>query len=352
MRVTDYFSLLARHRFAIHPTRLPMAFLISGCTAINSTAALAQKMFYGRRIRETTLDQPPIFIVGHWRTGTTLLHELLGHDSRFAFPNNVECFAPHHFLVTGKLVSPIVRLLMPSRRPMDNMEIKSNFPQEDEFALCSLGAPTPYFRVAFPNHEPEYMELLNFDNADPELIERFRSGLDYFFKALTVKYQRPLILKSPPHTGRIKLLSKWYPGAKFIHICRDPLKIFTSTKRLWRTLDQVQGFQLPKYSDEKLNELVFQSLNSMYDGYLRQRSDIDVKNLVEVRFEDVVADPVAEIGRIYETLEIDRFDDLKPSLLEYQRSRKDYRGNPSVIDEATAADVKANWRQYYDAFGY
>ena len=36
-------------------------------------------------------------------------------------------------------------------------------PQEDEFALCSMGAPSPYFKMAFPNEGAQDEEYMDFD---------------------------------------------------------------------------------------------------------------------------------------------------------------------------------------------
>ena len=56
---------------------------------IHSILGAIQKLVYGRRIRRTTL-RPPIFILGHWRTGTTLLHELLSLDPRHGYPTSYQ----------------------------------------------------------------------------------------------------------------------------------------------------------------------------------------------------------------------------------------------------------------------
>jgi hypothetical protein len=77
-----------------------MAFLISIINPINVIAGAAQRVRYGRLIDETWIDQPPVFIIGHWRSGTTYLHELMHLDSRFVSPTTYQCFAPHHFLLT------------------------------------------------------------------------------------------------------------------------------------------------------------------------------------------------------------------------------------------------------------
>src|SRR5437764_13792212 len=104
LRFGDWIKLAWRHRFRIHPIRWPMAFLISLITPFNTVMSLAQRLKYGRRIDETPLEQPPVFIIGHWRSGTTYLHELLELDDRFTTPNTYQCFAPRHFLMTEWLI--------------------------------------------------------------------------------------------------------------------------------------------------------------------------------------------------------------------------------------------------------
>ena len=123
MRIGDYFGLLNENKFRIHPTRIPMATLITGCAAFNSTLAVLQSQLFRKRIESARLKGPPVFIIGHWRSGTTLMHELISMDPRYEFPSNFEAFLPHHFLVSRSILQPLIKLLMPSKRPMDNMSM-------------------------------------------------------------------------------------------------------------------------------------------------------------------------------------------------------------------------------------
>ena len=96
----------------------------------------------------------------------------------------------------------------------------------------------------------------------------------HFLKMLTAQYKSQLVLKSPPHTGRLKQLAEWFPGAKFIHMSRHPYRLVPSTMRLWKLLDQLQSFQLPKYDDVWLKNYIFECKNLMYSAYLEQRIEI------------------------------------------------------------------------------
>ena len=94
-------------------------------------------MLLGRRIAQQPIKDAPIFIIGHWRSGTTLLHELMSLDERFTFPTTYECFVPNHFLISAWF-DAWLKCLLPKQRPMDNMALGWDRPQEDEFALCNM----------------------------------------------------------------------------------------------------------------------------------------------------------------------------------------------------------------------
>jgi len=131
---------------------------VTAAAAFNSLAESFSEARFRRRLRKQTATPAPVFIIGHWRSGTTLLHEMLMHDDSFCCPTTYQCFAPGHFLLTDPLLPSILQWLIPSKRPMDDVATGWSRPQEDEFALANMGAPSPYRRMAFPNsssNQPE-----------------------------------------------------------------------------------------------------------------------------------------------------------------------------------------------------
>ena len=352
MLLGDFWKLLRENRFRIHPVKYPMTVLGAGCSTVNSVLSRVQRLTHGRKVASIELTEPPIFIIGHWRSGTTLMHELMAMDERLAFPSNFDAFLPHHFLVSRPVLYPLVKMLMPGKRPMDNMKMGVEFPQEDDFALCVYGAPTPYRRIAFPNRPSRDHLDLDLASATPQTRQQVRQSMEHFLKMLTAQYNSQLVLKSPPHTGRLKQLSEWFPGAKFIHMSRHPYRLVPSTMRLWKLLDLLQGFQLPKYDDVWLKNYIFECKNLMYSAYLEQRSGIPSNQLVEVKFESLIEDPVAEMKRIYNQLEIDQFDQVQPQLQTYFEQRKDHKTNPFSLDPALRSDIDSSWSQYMEVFGY
>ena len=85
-----------------------MAVLMALFSLMNFGLWLLQTLFWGRRIARTQLQGDPIFVIGHWRSGTTLLHELLVLDERHTYSNTYDCFCPNHFLLTAPVFRPLL----------------------------------------------------------------------------------------------------------------------------------------------------------------------------------------------------------------------------------------------------
>ena len=250
-----------------------MAIGVSFATLVNTVLGTLQSLLYRRKLADGELHGPPVFIVGHWRSGTTLLHELMVRDERLSSPSTFQCFAPHHFLITEWFFRRFASWLLPGKRPMDNMDAGWDRPQEDEFALLTLGLPSPYRRIAFPNNPSVDEEYLDFEGLSEESVQYWLKSLRSFLGAVSISTGRPLIIKSPTHTGRIAWLAREFPEAKFIHITRDPRELFPSTCRLWRGLDEVQALQKPNH--ERIESYVVDCLQRMYAAFQSQRDQVE-----------------------------------------------------------------------------
>src|SRR5262249_48308178 len=96
--VFAWVRLLAQSPGAVACSKCYVAAAVSAVSTFNTSLSLLQHTIYGRSVSRTSIRRAPIFIIGHWRTGTTLLHEMLIRDPRHAFPTTFECLSPHHFL--------------------------------------------------------------------------------------------------------------------------------------------------------------------------------------------------------------------------------------------------------------
>ncbi len=350
MIATGWFPLLLRNRFDMSPRRWAMALLVALISLVNYGLWLLQTLFWGRRIARTQLQGDPIFVIGHWRSGTTLLHELLVLDERHTCSNYYDCFCPNHFLLTAGVFRPLLRGLLPKQRPMDNMAAAWDSPQEDEFALCNMGLRSPYLTIAFPNRPPQNQEFFELADVSPRERTRWQRGLTWFLKCLTVRTPRRIVLKSPPHTFRIKVLLEMFPKARFVHIIRNPYVIFPSTINLWKRLYRNDGLQVPTY--EGLDEHVFTTFARMYEVFERDRGLIPAGQFCEVRYEDLVARPIEQIERVYDELKLGGFEAVRPAMEAYFAQKADYKTNRYQLPPELAAEINRRWASFFQRYGY
>ena len=208
MLPTTWFKLLAQAKFRVHPTRLPLMFGVTATTPLMERWQCCRNYCFRRGWNRQRCTGHPFLSSDIGRSGTTLLHELMVKDERLSSPSTYQCFSPHHFLISEWFFRRFCGWLLPGKRPIDNMATGWDRPQEDEFALLTLGLPSPYRRMAFPNQGPVDSNYLDFEGVDEDSIQFWLSSLRKFLLAVSSSTQRPLIIKSPTHTGRVGWLAK------------------------------------------------------------------------------------------------------------------------------------------------
>lgn len=351
MRPVTWFRLLKSGHFRIHPTRYGILIGVTVSTPVNALLAGIQWLIFHRQLSQAEMHGSPVFIVGHWRSGTTLLHELMVRDERLSSPSTFQCFAPHHFLVSQWFFRRFASWLLPGKRPMDNMAAGWDRPQEDEFALLTLGLPSPYRRIAFPNEGAADLDYLDFENVPEQDVMEWFASLRTFLLRVSTSTGRPLIIKSPTHTGRVARLAKEFPDAKFIHITRNPRELFPSTVRLWKGLDEVQAMQSPNEHD--VEEYVVECFRRMYASFHRDRDQIPANRIIDIRYEDLIADPVGMLERIYQTLHLSDFETIRADIQQWvDTEHREYQTNQHKLDPAAETMIRQAWSEYFDRYGY
>ncbi len=364
MDTPTLFALLARNRFAVSPSigRIHIVASAAIFSLMNSVLNVLQLVFYGRRIARVSLT-PPIFIVGHWRSGTTFLHELLTRDPALTAPSTYECFNPGHFHLSARVFTKL-DYLIPGTRPMDDMKMSWHNPQEDEFALLNMGLPSPYQELAFPNHRKRAAPYLSLDQFSPSQRAKWRQTFVTFLKSVTLYRMNQgggiaprLVLKSPPHTARVAALSEMFPGAKFIHIVRNPAEVFPSSVRTWSTLFEVQGCQTPRAEAlpngaPSIEDYVLSTFNELYRDFSAARAALPPERFCELRYEDLVADPFAQLQRIYAQLALGPFDAARPHFAAHLAAVRDYRPSRHEIAPDTQSEMRRRWAPFFETYGY
>lgn len=343
--------MLRENGYAMTPTRIPMAFSVSIASLFNSCLSAVQNLFWQRRLSAVELPEDPIFVVGHWRSGTTLLHELLSSDPRHAYPDTYACLAPSHFLISKYLVPWWLGYLMPRRRPMDNVRIGWKQPQEDEWALCLLGLPSVYRTVAFPRRLPQCPESLSVCDLAPDDVARWNQGFLGFLKSLMINQDAcRLVLKSPTHTARIQHLLGLFPRARFVHVVRDPVSIFPSTMRLWTRLAAEHGLQRP--DERQMEQHVLDTFVRMYDAFETQRPQIPARQIHDVYYEQLVADPVGRMQDLYKQLQLGDFEVARRHIERQVEANSGYRANRYQVSDDLRERIEARWHGYFTRYGY
>ena len=346
----SWFRVLVRYRFRIGFWHIPIALFITVLGAVQTLLRLAEQLIFGRKISRTEIVDSPIFIIGHWRTGTTHLHELLALDPRFTYPTTYECFSPHHFLVSKWFVAPFFKHVLPATRMQDNMAIGLDHPQEEEFALCMLGVVTPYMNCAFPQQKAEYIDFYDLDRIDRREAQRWEHAFVWFLKKVTLLRPKTLILKSPPHTFRIATLLRLFPRARFVYLVRNPYDVFLSTVHLWKSLAKALSLQSMDFTG--LEEHVFKVFNLMHQKFEDTRGLIPQSQLCIIRYEDLIADPIGQLRILYENLGLDGFNAVVPALQKYLAGVADYRKNTYALSPEIHARITKRWGAFIAQYGY
>jgi len=348
--ITNYIKLM-RLRPTIRWSGL-FRLISSGLLSIsNSFFSLLETLIFSRKVNRTKLE-PPVFIIGHWRSGTTLLHNLMSMDKQFIYPNMGAMLFPTHFLLTEPVLKHVVKHLLPKQRPMDNMPVTWDLPQEDETSILLLHLMSPYLAIGFSDQPEVYERYYELDRLTAKEASIWKKTFLYFLKKLTYKSgeNKRVLLKSPTHTFRVPFLLKMFPDAQFVYIYRDPYKVYNSTLHLRRTMFGDNGFA--PLDLEKLEEDMSNIYVNHLDVYERDRQTVPEGQLHEVRFEDLEEDPVGELRKVYDHLNLSGFDDLEKNMQPYLKDQKSYKKNKYEMDADQEKKIYERWQKAFEMFGY
>jgi hypothetical protein len=346
----DWMRLLSSNGFAVDPPYWARGAMITAGSLQNSVFACYERWRYDAAVRGAE-PYPPLFILGVWRSGTTHLHNLLARDERFAFPDFFEVFYPHTFLSMGWGYRWLLARFLPEHRPQDQVRMAVDEPQEDEFALNCMTQMSWALLWTLPRNASAYERYLTFRDCTQQEIERWQAALRWFVKKLTYRHHKPLVLKSPAHTGRLRMLLEIFPEARFIHIHRNPYDVFQSS--IHSALKAVPYWTLQRPDFRGLEERTLAQYVEVYDAYFEDKCTIPAGRLSEVPYERLVSDPIAELRRLYQALDLGDFAPAEPALRSYLSSIGDYQKNKfERLDSYWKDEVARRCRRNFEAWNY
>lgn len=239
------------------------------------------------RIPRRELPPDPVLIVGLWRSGTTVLHELVSACGGWVTPQTWQCFNPSTcFLTAAPARAAVVG------RPMDRGVIASLSPQEDEFALLLLGEPSLYRGLIDPRRLLECGDAAWSENGDGGALERWQA----FVRGVAAGDGARLLLKSPGHTFRIPTLCRLFPGARFIWIGRHPGEVLASNVRMWKAMMSV--YALWDCPDDMVQRFLRGALQACSSVLERCVAEMPREQMLWVDFEALQTDPERVLRQI------------------------------------------------------
>ncbi len=327
------------------------AVAIAGLSALGRTPfRLGEKAYVAWRRRKLPPMPPPIFIIGHWRSGTTHLYNILSKGG-FGYVSPFAAGLPLEYQTLGRWLRPLLERALPKTRYVDQVAVSAHSPQEDEIPMASIAPISFYHGVYFPRHFERHMKRSFFLEgcADHEILhweDAFRS----FMEKLWLDQGRRLLIKNPTYSGRIPQLRRLFPDARFIHIYRNPYMVFRSTRLFYQTLIDKFAWQSVDHLD--LDRLVLQSYRRMMEQIDIDKQSLPTDHFIDLRFEDLDVQPLQEIERIYRKLDL---GDLEPWRENFESYLKSVEGFQKTFIPETADDrllVGQYCHDLIDRFGY
>jgi hypothetical protein len=347
--ISNYFRILNKGKVA--PKYYFKIFLTTLVVLIATPFHFWEEIYFRKKLRKFKFSKPPLFILGHWRSGTTLLHNMLSKDPTAGYISTYQSLFPNN-LASKWLFRTFMKINMPHKRPADGVELNINFPQEDEFAFCNCQPNTYYNFFYFPTLYTTFFEQAVNHNylTENEISVWYKSYDKLLKKALIDSKGERLIVKNPVNTGRIDKILKLYPDARFLYIYRNPVTVFNSTRLFFRKLNPTLWFH--RVDNQFIDNMIFEVYERLIENYSEQKSLIPAGNLMELRFEDFEKDPLKEMGKIYTNLLKEDFSKVRNYFTEYINTQKSHKKNNYQVDENTINSIRIHLGKYMEMYNY
>jgi hypothetical protein len=336
--------------FGFERKYLKRAALMTVCSVVTTPLHWYQRIRYRDVLKNTPVTRPPLIILGHWRTGTTRLHDLLCKDDQWGYPTLYQVAFPF-CLVRPDLLKPLLAKAIPPTRPGDNMPLVLDNPQEMEMGLTVRSSYGFHSCYTFPGNGRKHLRRLTHEGLSPRQVQHWREQLMMLVRQAThLSGGKPLVMKEPPHAGRIPILLEMFPDAKFVFTRRNPYLMFLSTLKLWREATTL--LTIKDVSDKDVVNDMVVICEGMMRKYLAERDLIPPGNLVELKFEDLDTDPMGTVRRIYAELDLPGFAAAEPKIRAYVEETAGYQKNAHVLTRDVIRKVNRHWGFVFEPWGY
>lgn len=337
----------------ISRSKYPMVFRITLFVILTQPFQWIQKILFHYKISKTDIHTvSPLFILGHWRSGTTHLHYILARDKQFAYLSNYQSFLLNVSLIGRTWLKVLLSPLMPNKRPQDNMKLTVDSPAEEEQPLSNHTTKAGIHIFFFPKNISYHEKYHLFKNIRPREKRKWKN--DYTFLLKTIAYindSKPLLLKNPHNTGRVNELLELFPNGKFVFIHRNPYETYQSMQHHYKKVLSTQFLQ--DFSQEEIHERILYVFESILMKYLAEKKQIADSNLYEIAYTDLEQQPMVIIKNMYKHLNIPNFEQAKPEIEDYINSVNQYeKNNFNNLDAKIIQDINKRWKFAFETWNY
>ncbi len=293
----------------------------------------------------------PVFIVGHWRSGTTHLANLLSRSEAFAILSPIEVGLPAEARGLARAVRPFIEQFFPRTRLIDDIALAADLPQENELALANLSTLSCNHGIYFPSRMVREFERGLFSDGVSESEQaRWRRALArYVDKMRRAAGGRPLLIRNPASSTRIPLLRTLWPEARFIHIHRDPMAVIASSTRMMNTL--IRELSLGA-ADADAAALVRSVYPRLMRTLIEDGATVPAANFVEVRHDSLCRAPLGELERIHHALALPGFERAAPRFSAYLDRLQSHAPRDFQTSAADAAWMRSECSGIFSRLGY
>jgi type I site-specific restriction-modification system R (restriction) subunit len=226
---------------------------------------------------------------------------------------------------------------------MDEIKVNIDGPYDEEAGIAVLNEWSFFHCLHFArNAEEQYIKSIHMENLERDEVKEWKDNYLRFMKSVTYANDgKRLLIKNPANTARINILQEIFPDAKFIHIYRNPYKVYLSTIKMRnKVLDKLALHNADKKEIEKQ---VIKNYQRLMNSFFEQKKQIHKDKLVEIRYEELVKNPIKQVKEIYSKLNIDGFKKALPEMNKYLEGQKNYKTNVYSIDKKIIEHVANEW---------
>lgn len=344
------FQLVRRNKVSFNAKTIFRIVFLFQSAVWSSFFSLIEQAKYKKVLKSVKTPEDPIFIIGHWRTGSTFLHQLMHLDPGMCTPSLFEVAVPDSFLVSHPYYRPIFKHVVSEHRPMDQVKIGMDEPQEDEYAIYRITSFSPLENLVFPKSQAFFLNPSTRFIPETNELDSWKKEIQRFYKKLFFRHGKRIISKNPFNSFRIKILYEMFPDARFIHIVRNPYDVVPSTIHMWTILGEQNSLNT-HWTRPGFSETVG-FLKKLAETVETDQKYLPAGKLIEIRFEDLEKSPVDVLKEVYANLELPFSGDFEDNIYKFLHQNASFKKNNFTLTDEEKSIISQQLENQLKKFNY